>query len=37
MSALDHSNAFNSLPHNPPRDVHRVLAHFELSSEQQVI
>jgi len=25
------------LPHNPPRDVHRVLAHFELSSEQQVV
>jgi cytochrome P450/NADPH-cytochrome P450 reductase len=25
------------LPHNPPRDVHRALAHFELSSEQQVI
>lgn len=25
------------LPHNPPRNVHRVLAHFGLSSEQQVI
>ena len=25
------------LVRRPPRDVHRALAHFELSSEQQVI
>ncbi|KAK7438635.1 hypothetical protein VKT23_017968 [Stygiomarasmius scandens] len=25
------------LPQNPPRDVHRVLAHFSLSNEQMVI
>ncbi|KIM86528.1 hypothetical protein PILCRDRAFT_815766 [Piloderma croceum F 1598] len=25
------------LPHNPSRDVHRALAHFELSREQQVV
>jgi cytochrome P450/NADPH-cytochrome P450 reductase len=25
------------LPHNPSRDIHRVLAHFSLSEEQQVI
>lgn len=26
----------DSLPHNPPRDVRRVLAHFELPEEQEV-
>lgn len=25
-----------SLPHNPPRDVRRVLAHFELPEDQEV-
>lgn len=27
---------FDSLPHNPPRDVQRVLALFGFSSEQEV-
>lgn len=26
----------SSLPHNPPRDVHRVVSRFALSAEQQV-